>query len=177
MNYCYENRVEYWRKGLNIFYDIDGTLVSLIDRKLRPNIPFLFKQQTQRYGHKIFVWSSAGKEYCLKTVADLGLSSYVADCFEKPPYDRPGHLGYVGCHEIPHLCYDDDPSDVISLFGGLVVKPYLGDDNDEEWIAMNHFLGVFARRFSSDLMLMKTKDGRVDKSSLTWLPECRTTLN
>ena len=163
VEYSFANRVQFWNQGFNMFFDIDGTIASMDKGILRPGIEKLFELQTSKYKHRIYLWSSGGVKRC-KSVADrFGLNKYVSGYFEKPPYDSHHNLRIAKCNVVPTFCYDDDPSDVIKTYGGLVVKPFVSYNiEDEEYIAMIHFAGVFPRRLhSTDLFIKYTSDYRI----------------
>jgi hypothetical protein len=133
-------------------------------------IPFLFEQQSQRYNHHLFLWSCAGAKHCKDIAKQMKIDQFITGYFEKPPYERPDMLIETGITITPDVCYDDDPSDVVSYYGGLVVAPYTKPNPlDEEWIAMNHFLGANSRRFDSRRILMKSINYRLDKNSLIFI--------
>lgn len=108
---------------MNLFFDVDHTLVDLYDR-LRPGVRELFSR-LQREGHAIYLWSGLGKRW--EIVERYGLERFVTDCFDKPLYQYDRMLAPLGITVRPDYVVDDHPH-LVHHFGGLVVSRYLKQD-------------------------------------------------
>jgi phosphoglycolate phosphatase-like HAD superfamily hydrolase len=108
---------------MNIFFDVDHTLIDLRDR-LRPGVRKLFAR-LHRDGHAIYLWSGLGKRW--EIVERYRLRRFVTDCYDKPLYQYERMLAPLGIGVRPDYVVDDHPH-LVHHFGGLVVSRYLEED-------------------------------------------------
>lgn len=111
---------------MNVFFDVDDTILCGLDGSLRPGVEETFERITAD-GHAIYVWSSAGRRW-----PDLelhGLRRFVSDCYIKPAADHERTLD-VQSVPAPHFVVDDQ-QDIVGVFGGCRVKPYAERDSGD----------------------------------------------
>jgi hypothetical protein len=105
---------------MNIFFDVDGTIVGSYDVKLRPMVREVF-EQLRADGHTIYVWSGVGLRW---DEIDLhGLRPLIAGCFWKPRWDHQARLTELGVEVSPDFVVDDH-AEVVAAFGGVTVWPF-----------------------------------------------------
>lgn len=105
---------------MNVFFDVQGTLVS--GGVPRPRAREVFGELTGM-GHHVYLWSSAGGGYAENAAELLSVRGLVFGCYGKNP---PPPLSV-------DFAVDDQPG-VVHQHGGLVVSPFDGDpDDDELW--------------------------------------------
>jgi FMN phosphatase YigB (HAD superfamily) len=116
---------------MNIFFDVDQTILGH-DGSLRPLVGQVFERLVEE-GHLIFVWSGVrtGDVVRSEVVERHGLTAYVTDCFRKPLFDYSEQWLRTGIGVQPDFCVDDYP-DIVEVFGGMLVKPYLFARPDAE---------------------------------------------
>ena len=108
---------------MNVFFDVDKTIISQ-NGSIRPWVRELFAQLRDD-GHNLYLWSGMGIRWA---VADrFGLRQYVEDFHEKPLDDHHRRLPSLGVKVLPDICVDDH-QEIISVFGGVVVEPYVIDN-------------------------------------------------
>ena len=113
---------------MNVFFDVDKTLIAQ-NGSLRPWVRETFAQLYDD-GHTLYVWSGMGIRWAVLT--RYGLRGYVTDFYEKPLDDHHRRLRTLGVNVMPDLCVDDH-QEIVSVFGGIVVRPYeLPDPSDLE---------------------------------------------
>lgn len=113
---------------MNIFFDVDKTIIAQ-NGALRPWVREVFLQ-LRHDGHQLYVWSGNGIRW--RVLQRFGLQDLVLDFYEKPLDDHHRRLPRLGVHTLPDLCVDDHP-EIIDVFGGVVVAPYvLPDPSDLE---------------------------------------------
>jgi hypothetical protein len=116
-------------RGVNIFFDVDHTIIAYHDRVLRPGVRELF-ERLRADGHVIYLWSGIGARW--EIVHAHGLEDFVAGCFDKPLYHHEAMLAPLGITVWPDFVIDDHPH-LVAVFGGCVVSAYRSpDDNDQE---------------------------------------------
>ena len=112
---------------MNIFFDVDYTILAM-DGSLRPGTAEVM-QQLAAGGHSVFVWSGVGVRG--EEVRRHGLQGYVSGVFQKPLQNFESGLATLGIPVRPDFVVDDYP-EIVSAFGGVVVRPYyfpvVGDD-------------------------------------------------
>ncbi|MBI2886222.1 MAG: hypothetical protein HYY02_03330 [Chloroflexi bacterium] len=108
---------------MNLFFDVDKTIIAQ-DGSLRPWVRETFTQLHQD-GHTLYVWSGMGIRW--PVLSRNGLRGYVADFFEKPLDDHRARLARLGVTVPPDLCVDDH-QEIVEVFGGVVVRPYVDPD-------------------------------------------------
>ncbi len=127
---------------MNVFFDVDDTIISGLDGSLRPHVREVFAR-IRADGHAIYVWSAAGRRW-----PDLelhGLRDLVEDCYLKPLCDHERTLGAQGA-AVPHFVVDDD-REIVDAFGGCHVSPYsAGDPDDGEMRRAYEMLRAFTAR-------------------------------
>lgn len=105
---------------MNIFFDVDYTIVDSEGTLLRPYVKEVFEQLVAD-GHDIYLWSGVGARW--EVVRDHGLAAYVRDCFEKPVENHERERVRLGIPFRPDYVVDDTPG-VVSVFGGFVIPLY-----------------------------------------------------
>jgi len=105
---------------MNIFFDVDYTIVDSEGELLRPYVKEVF-QQLGDEGHHVYLWSGMGLRW--EIVEQHGLRELVRDCFEKPLRNYEQEWARQGKPLHPDYVIDDTPS-VVSAFGGFVIPPY-----------------------------------------------------
>jgi predicted HAD superfamily phosphohydrolase YqeG len=105
---------------VNIFFDVDGTLISFLDQSLRPGVREVF-EQIVRDGHRIYIWSGVGIRR--QEIDRHSLRQYVTDCCLKPLSDHRASLVQLGVPAEPHFVVDDYP-EVVDSFAGHAIRPY-----------------------------------------------------
>ncbi len=104
---------------MNIFFDIDMTLINPLDRAIRPYAKWCVGQLKKAH-HSIYLWSRRGKENCLDVAKTLGIPE--GHCFKKPPLINLEKIAYLPVR--PDFVIDDDPEDVTHAWPGMLVLPY-----------------------------------------------------
>lgn len=117
---------------MNVFFDVDDTIISAWEGTLRPLVKDVF-EQVNRDGHLIFVWSGVGLRW--REIDAHGLRPYVRDCYLKPLTDYRRSLPLLGIHVEPHFVVDDC-REVVDAFNGYTVKPYVWRDPADRVMAM-----------------------------------------
>ncbi|MDE3194046.1 MAG: HAD family hydrolase [Chloroflexota bacterium] len=129
---------------MNVFFDVDDTLICGLDGTLRPHVADIFAR-IRADGHAIYVWSSAGRRW--QDLERHGLHAFVSECYLKPDGDYERTLRAQNVAE-PHFVVDDH-RDIVDVFGGCQVRPYLEPDvGDTEMIRAYDALREFAQRRS-----------------------------
>ena len=104
---------------MNIFFDVDGTLISFLDQSLRPGVAEVFERLVQD-GHRIYIWSGVGIRW--EEIDRHALREYVTDCCLKPLKDHRAALVPLGVPVEPHFVIDDYP-EVVDAFAGHAIRP------------------------------------------------------
>ena len=119
---------------LNIFFDIDYTILETDNGTLRPGVNKLF-EGLRADGHDVYIWSAMGARP--EEIQELGLHHLVSGVFVKPweHYER-ALRDMLARNEIPvrpDLVVDDTAA-VVRAYGGIVVQHYgaIGPPNDQE---------------------------------------------
>ena len=113
---------------MNVFFDCDYTLITR-DGELRPGVFETFTRLKEE-GHSIYVWSGMGIRWF--EVRKHNLESFVTDCFHKPLSDYMRRLKGLGVSIMPDIIIDDY-LDIVRVFGGIRVTPYVySDPSDRE---------------------------------------------
>jgi hypothetical protein len=114
---------------VNIFFDVDHTIIAYDDHVLRPGVRELF-ERLRADGHTIYLWSGIGARW--EIVRAHRLEDLVAGCFDKPLYQHEAMLAPLGITMRPDFVVDDHPH-LVAVFGGCVVSAYRSaDPNDRE---------------------------------------------
>lgn len=114
---------------MNIFFDVDGTIVGSYDDKLRPLVREVF-ERLRADGHTIYVWSGVGLRW--REIDLHSLRPLIATCFWKPRWDHHARLAELGVDVVPDFVVDDH-QEVVAAFGGVTVRPFdYYDPSDRE---------------------------------------------
>ncbi len=107
---------------MNVFFDIQGTLVS--GGRPRPHAREVFLRLSEM-GHRVYLWSSGGGAYAASAARLLGVDDLVFGCFGKsvPP---PVSVDFV---------VDDQPG-MVRRYGGYTVSLFEGDPEDRELLSV-----------------------------------------
>lgn len=120
---------------MNVFFDVDDTIVSSWDGSLRPLVKETFERLIHD-GHQIYIWSGVGLRWY--EIDKHGLRPFVEGCYIKPLWDHRRRLPVLGVEVEPHFVIDDY-QEVVDVFGGHTVKPYFRrDPNDREMELVYH---------------------------------------
>jgi len=109
---------------VNIFFDVDDTLIASRDGSLRPLAREVLKMLNDD-GDSVYVWSGTGLRWAEIKEHDLG--PYVRDCYIKPLVDHRNALISLGIVVEPDFVVDDY-RDVVEVFGGHAIRPYVVAD-------------------------------------------------
>lgn len=114
---------------MNVFFDVDGTIVGSYDVKLRPMVREVF-EQLRADGHAVYIWSGVGIRWYEIDLHDL--RSLIEGCYWKPRWDHHARLAELGVPLIPDFVVDDH-REVVEAFGGVTVLPFdFYDPRDRE---------------------------------------------
>jgi hypothetical protein len=116
---------------VNVFFDVQGTLVSGGDA--RPHAREVFLRLAQG-GHDVYLWSSAGAEYARRASALLGVEDVILGCFSK-----------LGSPPVAVDLAVDDDKGFAEGHGGLYVAPFDGDPEDRGLLAVLDAVGGSTR--------------------------------
>ena len=115
---------------MNIFFDVDYTILDSEGEVLRPFVREVFQRLTAD-GHTVYLWSGMGPRWEVVRAFDLG--PLVKDCFEKPLRNYDKEWPRLGVPFRPDFVVDDTPS-VVSTFGGYAIpcfSPWNTPDDTE----------------------------------------------
>lgn len=118
---------------MNIFFDMDYTIIEVDDGRLRPGVEALLRS-LRLEGHSIYIWSGLGNRE--EEIRLLGLQDMVDGIFEKPTTNYDNVIAdKVARRKIP--CPPDlvvdDCSEIVAALGGILVPPYgVKVHNDQE---------------------------------------------
>ncbi len=103
---------------MNVFFDVQGTLVS--GGTPRPHTREVFRK-IESLGHHVYLWSSAGGAYAAHAAKLLNLEDVA--------------YGYFGkTDQIPvtvDFTVDDQPG-IVERYGGYRITPFTGNLDDRE---------------------------------------------
>ncbi len=143
--------------SLNVFIDVDYTLIAA-NGSLRPHARELFLRLRDA-GHAAYVWSGMGDRR--PEMEKHGLDRWVADYLTKPLENVQAALKRSAPPAWPDLVVDDH-SEIVSVFGGISVRPYFfTDERDREL------------RRAGDALLAYAATGRCDDPAFTPPPRER----
>ena len=103
---------------MNVFFDVQGTLVS--GGVPRPHARRVFSELGSR-GHIVYLWSSAGAGYAASAAKALGVEDLIAGCYSKSP-PPPVSVDFA---------VDDFP-DIAANHSGYHIAQFTGDPDDRE---------------------------------------------
>jgi len=114
---------------VNIFFDVDGTIIGEYDGKLRPGVVELF-ERLRAEGHTIYIWSGVGLRW--HEIDQHNLRPLIETCFVKPRYDHRARLVELKVTVEPDFVVDDHV-EVVQAFGGITARPfYTFDERDRD---------------------------------------------
>jgi hypothetical protein len=106
---------------VNVFFDIDNTIIGTIDGSVRPGTREVFEQLIER-GHDIYIWSGMGVRTAL--IRKAGLEPFVKGVYHKPISHFEEGLARYGVPVVPDFIVDDHP-EIVDHFGGYCIAVYL----------------------------------------------------
>ena len=135
--------------SLNVFFDIDSTILGYYDMSLRPQAREVFEEIVAE-GHHLYLWSGVGIRW--EVVDRYKLHSLVLNCFRKPMTgdlskvtDPHSILRDFGVTVRPDFCVDDYP-EIVEAYGGVAVRAYIQHDpEDAEMRRVQRELRALAR--------------------------------
>lgn len=114
---------------MNLFFDVDSTIMSHWEGKLRPGVREIFTA-LRADGHTLYIWSGLGLRW--REIDRHDLRGLIATCYTKPLWDHHEQLPKLGVEVLPDLAVDDH-QEIIEAFGGILVEPfYYYDPRDRE---------------------------------------------
>ena len=114
---------------MNVFFDVDGTIIGANDGKLRPLVREVF-EQLRADGHTIYIWSGVGIRWV--EIDRHELRTLIETCFHKPMWNHHARLAALEVMPSPDFVVDDH-AEVVEAFGGVTVSPfYYFDPADRE---------------------------------------------
>jgi FMN phosphatase YigB (HAD superfamily) len=105
---------------VNIFFDVDGTIIESYGLRLRPLVREVF-EQLRADGHVLYIWSGVGLRWLEIDRHDL--RSLIETCYWKPRYDHHARLAELGVEVFPEFVIDDH-AEVVSAFSGVIVDAF-----------------------------------------------------
>jgi nucleoside-diphosphate-sugar epimerase len=112
---------------VNVFFDIDDTIIASDDFTLRPLVREVF-ERLRADGHSVYVWSAKGKRW--SDLDEHGLRDLVVDAFHKPSANFRKALKWMRIDVVPDFVVDDFP-EIVLAFSGHTIKPYSAADPDD----------------------------------------------
>lgn len=109
---------------MNIFFDMDYTILEIDNGTLRPFVREVFERLSAD-GHTLYIWSGVGAR--TDEVIALGLRDLVSGVFPKPWENYECTVDEMLTNgEIPVRpdIVVDDTSAIVRALGGIVVRPY-----------------------------------------------------
>jgi hypothetical protein len=141
---------------VNIFFDVDATIMGGFDGSLRPGVVELFERLREE-GHIIYIWSGVGLRW--DDIDRHGLRPLIETCFHKPRHDHHAQMVALGVTVQPDFVIDDH-TEVVQAFGGITCYPfYYYDNRDREM-----------ERVYAAIVAWQAKKGRAPLASQPPLP-------
>ena len=106
---------------MNVFFDVDGTIIGNYDGRLRPLVREVF-EQLRADGHLIYIWSGVGLRWI--EIDQHRLRPLIETCFHKPIYDHHARLSELRVTVFPDFVIDDH-AEVVRAFGGVTIWPFV----------------------------------------------------
>jgi hypothetical protein len=114
---------------VNVFFDVDATIMGSNDGSLRPGVRELFTWLRDG-GYVVYIWSGVGLRW--HDIDRHDLRSLVETCFQKPIFNHHARLTALAVTVQPEFVVDDHV-EVVDAFGGITVEPfYYFDPGDRE---------------------------------------------
>jgi hypothetical protein len=107
---------------VNVFFDVQGTLVS--GGRPRPHTRDVFLRLVEM-GHHVYLWSSGGSSYAASAGRLLGVEDLVSGYFGKSG-PQPVSVDFV---------VDDQPG-MVEHYGGYTVSAFVGDPGDRDLLSV-----------------------------------------
>ena len=140
---------------MNIFFDMDYTLIGGIDGSPRPNVVEVM-ERLKTDGHELYVWSGVGIRW--RDVKRLGIEHVINDCYVKPLSNYYQSMKKMELPAEPDIVVDDFPM-VASAFGGLCIPAYnVQDEEDRVMERVYNALTDYDTRGHSDDAMYRPKD-------------------
>ena len=105
---------------MNIFFDMDYTLIGGMDGALRPGVKDVM-ERLKADGHGLYVWSGVGLRW--GDVQHLGIKHLITDCFVKPMTNYYRAMKEMKLPVEPDFVVDDFPV-VADAFGGISIPAF-----------------------------------------------------
>ena len=105
---------------MNVFFDVDGTIIESYGLRLRPLVREVF-EQLRADGHVLYIWSGVGLRW--HEIDQHNLRPLIETCYWKPRYDHHARLAELKVEVFPEFVIDDH-ADVVSAFGGVIVDAF-----------------------------------------------------
>jgi hypothetical protein len=130
---------------VNVFFDVDYTILGGIDGSLRPGTLEVFEQLVG-LGHNVYVWSGVGVRWT--EVRRAGLEPFVSGVYQKPLSQFNEGLTRYNIPVVPDFIIDDYPG-IVGHFGGLCIKPYESRHYpDDEMYAIPGYIDEYLERIA-----------------------------
>jgi len=114
---------------VNIFFDVDGTIIGANDGSLRPGVHEVFARLRED-GHAIYIWSGVGLRW--HDIDRHNLRPMIETCFQKPIFSHHRRLSVLAVTVRPDFVVDDH-AEIVEAFGGVTIEPlYYFDPDDRE---------------------------------------------
>jgi hypothetical protein len=107
---------------MNIFFDVDYTILGGRDLTLRPGTHEIFTRLRDD-GHDVYVWSGEGERWSV--VRNHGLEHLVSGVYGKPLHNYKARLEEFRVPVMPDFVIDDYPG-IVRCFGGMYISEYFG---------------------------------------------------
>ena len=142
---------------MNIFFDVDYTIVGL-DDSLRPGTSETFQRLIDD-GHLIYVWSGVGPRW--EVVRKYDLEKFASGVYEKPTDHYVERLAELGVPLTPDFVIDDYP-EIVAVFGGICVPPYFFKRNpDKQMERVYDIIAEYVQKGHSDDKQFRAKGSSV----------------
>ena len=139
---------------MNIFFDMDYTLIGGLDGKERPGVQDVM-ERLKADGHELYVWSGNGIRW--PEVKRLGIEHLVTDCFKKPMYNYYQAMKAMELPAEPDLVVDDFPV-VAEAFGGICIPYYdFHNPEDRQMERVYNVISEYAKHGHSSDTIFRTK--------------------
>ena len=127
---------------MNIFFDMDYTILEIDNGTLRPFVREIFERLSAD-GHSLYIWSGVGAR--TDEVAALGLYDMVSGVFPKPWENYEATVDEMltsGTIPVRPDMVVDDTAAIVRALGGIVVRPYgsLSEPGDQEMERVYRFI-------------------------------------
>ncbi len=128
-------------RKLNVFFDVDHTLVMPPNNTARRHAHDVFRRLTEQ-GHSIYIWSGLGdREWDMRR---HGLDGFVTGYYTKPLFDYRRRLQELDIMVVPDFVIDDHPA-VVADFDGYHISD-LGNGDDDELLEVLRLIEYHASK-------------------------------